>query len=686
MEDPDSHPPLFRLPQQTPKKPPQQTKTPANCQTCRDFQPGVVSETDPASFIRSAESCPRCAVILQALDAVTDIRRPEFTSLELECEGKWLPKGVVQVRCKQEGVPQPEKLGNAFEDPFPNRYRIYTPRDAGAEYALPWLGVRDNEEDSYREHLSSLDERLALARSWLEECRANHKSCSVPQPEFPRRLLDISSSLIRLIEYPSRRDYAALSYCWGPSGNLKTLTTNIRSHISGIPLDGFPPTLADAVKISRAMGQNHLWIDALCIVQDNPDDWLSQIPLMASIYSGAAFVISAQASATVADGCIRFGPASNAPLKRIDVDIQVEGAQRVAKLSIQEEDMPYFNDVPGHHSTRPTGSAEDLLPLNHRAWAFQERFLANRILFCTASELSWQCSEVSRCECIVEPREVIANVYGDFFHTGQLAPILQSESERPSEPLKLHGLWCEVVRHYSARKLTVWTDRLAALQGAVEGLSRNLPGVFKPDEYVFGFWRPFLSRSLSWHRNTLSPCFGDEAVSLRGYAPSWSWVACPGPTEYYGYEWDAGATPLVEVIDVSAEYSTPMGTFGPGKARLTVRGHLIPVRRDLDTIFGDEKMYFEFPRIFYRGGNLLLDAPDLEMEADDPADEDAWRRVTHFLPLMRGEGSPVTQGIFIESLEGGKVFKRVGYAYDYGCVIPWLEVGMQVYEAVVTLV
>lgn len=58
---------------------------------------------------------------------MTDVRRPEFRELEIERGGDWLPDGVVEVRCKQEGNPVSGKLGKEYEDPLPNRYKFYTP-------------------------------------------------------------------------------------------------------------------------------------------------------------------------------------------------------------------------------------------------------------------------------------------------------------------------------------------------------------------------------------------------------------------------------------------------------------------------------------------------------------------------------------------------------------------------------
>lgn len=105
----------------------------ATCKICEHFRPGLRSKTTPAAFIESAESgCPGCSLGLQVLDSVTDIRRREFTELELERGGDYLEPGVLEVRCIQKGAVDPQKRNlfgqTTFVDPYPNRYKIFTSR------------------------------------------------------------------------------------------------------------------------------------------------------------------------------------------------------------------------------------------------------------------------------------------------------------------------------------------------------------------------------------------------------------------------------------------------------------------------------------------------------------------------------------------------------------------------------
>jgi hypothetical protein len=56
---------------------------------------------------------------------------------------------------------------------------------------------------------------------------------------------------------------------------LAATKSNIQTLISGVEIDRPPQTLKDAVYVTRRLGIRYLWIDALCIIQDSPEDKLS---------------------------------------------------------------------------------------------------------------------------------------------------------------------------------------------------------------------------------------------------------------------------------------------------------------------------------------------------------------------------------------------------------------------------
>lgn len=100
--------------------------------------------------------------------------------------------------------------------------------------------------------------------------------------------------------------YCALSYCWGTTkGTLTTTTTNLKKHLNSIPLDSFPKTLREAILAARGLGFQYLWIDAICIVQDDREDWAREAAKMQSVYAGATLTISSTVSKISVDGLFR---------------------------------------------------------------------------------------------------------------------------------------------------------------------------------------------------------------------------------------------------------------------------------------------------------------------------------------------------------------------------------------------
>lgn len=124
---------------------------------------------------------------------------------------------------------------------------------------------------------------------------------------MPTRLLDLGDSnyWIKLWEPSSslRGEYACLSHCWGEHQPLKTLAENFQTFKhEGISWDSFPKTFQEAITFSRSLNIRYLWIDSLCIIQDNNDDWNLQAANMASIYQHSLITLAATGSATCHEG------------------------------------------------------------------------------------------------------------------------------------------------------------------------------------------------------------------------------------------------------------------------------------------------------------------------------------------------------------------------------------------------
>jgi hypothetical protein len=113
------------------------------------------------------------------------------------------------------------------------------------------------------------------------------------------------ASHIRVVETANLHSqhvcYVALSYRWGSENNLKTTKLTLEDYQNGI----LPRTLLDAVIVTRRLGARYIWIDSLCIVQDDPGDWAAEAAKMGGVYMNSYFTIAAHAADHAGDGFLK---------------------------------------------------------------------------------------------------------------------------------------------------------------------------------------------------------------------------------------------------------------------------------------------------------------------------------------------------------------------------------------------
>jgi hypothetical protein len=153
----------------------------------------------------------------------------------------------------------------------------------------------------------------------VEVCNHN-----VLWPGFvPSRLLDIGpdgaeNDSLRLITRgdtisktswiaPSEKvKYAALSYCWGrpcdAQKQCKTERKSLKERLHAIPFIELTPVVRDAVILARRLSIPYLWVDSLCIIQDDTMDWENEASLMGLVYSNAYITICSLSSTTCQNG------------------------------------------------------------------------------------------------------------------------------------------------------------------------------------------------------------------------------------------------------------------------------------------------------------------------------------------------------------------------------------------------
>jgi hypothetical protein len=118
--------------------------------------------------------------------------------------------------------------------------------------------------------------------------------------------IDASGDVLKVVlvePSDTSQGYIALSHCWGTSKDSqqtpstvppKTNTTNLENYKSaGISESSLTKTFRDALDITWKLGAEYMWIDSLCIVQDDEEDWRIESRKMGSIYGNAYLVIAA---------------------------------------------------------------------------------------------------------------------------------------------------------------------------------------------------------------------------------------------------------------------------------------------------------------------------------------------------------------------------------------------------------
>lgn len=87
--------------------------------------------------------------------------------------------------------------------------------------------------------------------------------------------------------------------------SFETKRCNVEARFAGFQVSSLPLTLRDAIRVTRALNIPFLWIDSLCIVQDDTEDWKREASKMESVYSNAEITIAATCANSSWDGFLK---------------------------------------------------------------------------------------------------------------------------------------------------------------------------------------------------------------------------------------------------------------------------------------------------------------------------------------------------------------------------------------------
>ncbi|KAI1127181.1 heterokaryon incompatibility protein-domain-containing protein [Nemania abortiva] len=401
---------------------------------------------------------------------------------------------------------------------------------------------------------------LDLARRWLSYCRTNHKFCSTSffgtaatRLEMPTRLIDIGGPrdgqaarlIITRTSGITAAPYLALSYCWGTSAESTTWLRddNLSALRSRIDEERLPRTHRDMFRLARDLGFRYVWIDALCIIQGNAEDWEHESKRMAVVYGNAALTIVAGRARDVQEGFLENR------LRHV--------AGPCALPYSNERELLTTGEMGKMWVSLPRKAGDG--PTSERGWCFQESLLSPRALVFGADQLSFQCQELriwedgstqrSQFRRIRNPNDpeysLIPRTSPDSSAplTSPGAPFQQDEESRR----RMLIFWYKgVLWQYNRRKLTNQDDIFAAVSGLAQAIQPKIRS-----RYLAGLWEVDMVRGLLWEPRAAPhpagqlrfPCErrvtaiaspfrkdgnGVQARVVPVQAPSWSWARFEG--------------------------------------------------------------------------------------------------------------------------------------------------------------
>ncbi|KAE9378460.1 HET-domain-containing protein [Stipitochalara longipes BDJ] len=348
----------------------------------------------------------------------------------------------------------------------------------------------------------------AYLAQWLNTCKNRHaitprghdkgahceslRGSARPLGATQRLVIDVNRRCV--VPMPKDGEYIALSYMWGKDQALKLKkanyellqATNILDPVSGNVQPS--QTIIDAIEVTRRLGYSYIWVDALCITQDNPQTILANVGMMDLIYAQAALTIVAAAGNNADSGLP--GVSKGIPRTQQQMRQNIDGLVVANMLDTHNGAINYST-------------------WNTRGWTYQERLLSPRLLIFTDAQVYYECNQ----ECHFQ----------EDLHLGDGSAHPEGSDRRYQLDLEnenLFNAYALAVAEYTKRSLTDRGDKLRAFAAFLSTLIEPFRGPF-----FFGIPVTVFDVGLLW--TPIGSCRRGNKMF-----PSWSWAGWDGPVRY----------------------------------------------------------------------------------------------------------------------------------------------------------
>ena len=365
---------------------------------------------------------------------------------------------------------------------------------------------------------------LELVKCWLDTCKQQHNSMHLQRnsfrasflPTIPTDIHDptaiifqpcqptlgraIASSITLidikrecLIDMPSRTAYVALSYVWGGPQHFQNNRSRQRNLYNPgsitVEDEAIPRTIQDAIWLAAQLGAKYLWVDSLCICQDDIENKMNQIANMGIIYSQALFTIIAASGSNASAG--------------------LPGVRAFSRNSVQ-----HIEHVQGMVLANELSSVEDIIPQSYwssRGWTYQEKELSTRHLIFCKSHAFFQCNQT---------------IFKEDSGLRNHGPKFRRARRLRGDKTPIWNSYQRAVVEYTKRNMSDESDIINAFQGVLNLLQPAFRG-----EFLFGLPETELDAALLWQPTSVIRRRVDPETKAPLF-PSWSWAGWVGEVAY----------------------------------------------------------------------------------------------------------------------------------------------------------